>query len=161
MAEAVKAYPCGFRPGRLGSTISSTLVTASGGRRIERHGSARGWGRHKSATDRERGTGAPPFISKALRGQRLSAEEAADTSKIGPGGLKIEPREGQNGPGGFWGALGRQLGARRSRGALGAVFAALGPVLAPLWAVLALSARRPREPPGKSSGRLNKRPKTP
>ena len=27
-----------------------------------------------------------PFVSKALRGQRLSAEEAAETSKIGSGG---------------------------------------------------------------------------
>ena len=36
-AAAVKAYPGGFRPGKeLGSTISSTLVTASGGRRIFR-----------------------------------------------------------------------------------------------------------------------------
>ena len=60
-------------------------------------------------------------------------------------------------PGSLRGALGRQFGARwpgrplrkRSWTALGAVLAALGPLLAPLWAVLALP-RGPREAPGGS-----------
>ena len=53
---AVKAYPGGFRPGKeLGSAVSSTLVTASGGRRNALQA------RHRR----------PPFVSQALPGLRL------------------------------------------------------------------------------------------
>ena len=89
---------------------------------------------------------------------RKAADEAAEASKIGPRRVENRaPRRPKWPPGGLWGPLGRQLGARwpprplwkRSWAALGAVLAALGPLLAPLWAVLALPGG-PREAPGGS-----------
>ena len=68
--------------------------------------------------------------------------------KSAPGGSKIEPR---GPPGGLWGPLGRQLGARWPPRPLWRRSWALGPLLAPLWAVLALPGG-PREAPGKGSG---------
>ena len=89
---------------------------------------------------------------------RKAGDEAAEASTIGPRRVENRaPRRPKWPPGGLWGALWRQLGARwpprplwkRSWAALGAVLAALGPLLAPLWAVLALPGG-PREAPGGS-----------
>ena len=73
----------------------------------------------------------------------------------------MEARGGQTGVLEAWGPLGRQVGARwpprplweRSWAAIGVVLAALGPLLAHLWAVLALPGG-PREAPGGSGEEL-------
>ena len=58
-ARPVKAYPGGFRPGKtLGSKVSNTLITASGGRRID-HGFA-------NTADHL----CQPGLSRPARGQR-------------------------------------------------------------------------------------------
>ena len=81
--------------------------------------------------------------------------------KIGPRRVENRaPRAPKWPSGGLRGALGRQFGARwpggplrrRSWAALWAVLAALGPLLAPLWAVLALPGGRREAPGGSGEG---------
>ena len=88
-----------------------------------------------------------PLLARRFVASGCLQKKRPRPPKSAPGGLKNEPQGGQNGVPELLGGSWAPDGCQDCSG--GAVLAALGPLLAPLWAVLALPGG-PREAPGGS-----------